>query len=300
MTVAWVFPGQGSQKVGMGSDLAASTAGRERFALASDLLGRDLAAICSGTAEGELTDLNDTRNTQPALFVVESLLADGLLAQGRRPDLLAGHSLGELVALYAGGVIDAASGLALVIERSTLMAAAGGGAMTAVMGFDRSELEALVAASEGVVVANDNSEAQVVLSGRPEAVAAVSGQLRCKRAVPLAVSGAFHSPFMAEAAARFGERLESITFADSLAPVLSNTDPTPSGDGSILKARLQRQMTTGVRWRETMVALGEAGCTTVVEVGPGTVLSGLVRRSLDGITTAQVASLEDLGLDPTA
>ena len=290
MTVAWVFPGQGSQKVGMGSDLAASAAGRERFALASDLLGRDLAAICSGTAEGELTDLNDTRNTQPALFVVESLLADGLLAQGRRPDLLAGHSLGELVALYAGGVI----------ERSTLMAAAGGGAMTAVMGFDRSELEALVAASEGVVVANDNSEAQVVLSGRPEAVAAVSGQLRCKRAVPLAVSGAFHSPFMAEAAARFGERLESIPFADSLAPVLSNTDPTPSGDGSILKARLQRQMTTGVRWRETMVALGEAGCTTVVEVGPGTVLSGLVRRSLDGITTAQVASVEDLGLAPTA
>ncbi|MEB3239662.1 MAG: ACP S-malonyltransferase [Cyanobacteriota bacterium] len=300
MTVAWVFPGQGSQKVGMGSDLAASTAGRERFALASDLLGRDLAAICSGTAEGELTDLNDTRNTQPALFVVESLLADGLLAQGRRPDLLAGHSLGELVALYAGGVIDAATGLALVIERSTLMAAAGGGAMTAVMGFDRSELEALVAASEGVVVANDNSEAQVVLSGRAEAVAAVSGQLRCKRAVPLAVSGAFHSPFMAEAAARFGERLESITFADSLAPVLSNTDPNPSSDGSILKERLQRQMTTGVRWRETMVALGEAGCTTVVEVGPGTVLSGLVRRSLDGITTAQVASLEDLGLDPTA
>ncbi|MFM7229958.1 MAG: ACP S-malonyltransferase [Cyanobacteriota bacterium] len=300
MTVAWVFPGQGSQKVGMGSDLAASTAGRERFALASDLLGRDLAAICSGTAEGELTDLNDTRNTQPALFVVESLLADGLLAQGRRPDLLAGHSLGELVALYAGGVIDAATGLALVIERSTLMAAAGGGAMTAVMGFDRSELEALVAASEGVVVANDNSEAQVVLSGRPEAVAAVSGQLRCKRAVPLAVSGAFLSPFMAEAAARFGARLESITFADSLAPVLSNTDPTPSRDGNILKARLQRQMTTGVRWRETMVALGEAGCTTVVEIGPGTVLSGLVRRSLDGITTAQVASVEDLGLDLAA
>jgi [acyl-carrier-protein] S-malonyltransferase len=300
MTVAWVFPGQGSQKLGMGSDLAASAAGRERFALASDLLGRDLAAICSGTADGELTDLNDTRNTQPALFVVESLLADGLLAQGRRPDLLAGHSLGELVALYAGGVIDAATGLALVIERSTLMAAAGGGAMTAVMGFDRSELEALVAASDGVVVANDNSDAQVVLSGLPEAVSAVSGQLRCKRAVPLAVSGAFHSPFMAEAADRFGQRLESTPFADSLAPLLSNTDPSPSRDGRALKARLQRQMTSGVRWRETMAALGEAGCTTVVEVGPGAVLSGLVRRSLEGITTAQVASLEDLGLDPAA
>ncbi len=300
MTVAWVFPGQGSQAVGMGGDLATSAAGRERFALASDLLGRDLAAICGGSAAGELTDLNDTRNTQPALFVVESLLVDGLLAQGRRPDLLAGHSLGELVALYAGGVIDAATGLALVIERSTLMAAAGGGAMTAVMGFERSELEALVAASEGVVVANDNSDAQVVLSGLPEAVAAVSGQLRCKRAVPLAVSGAFHSPFMAEAAARFSEHLEAIPFADSLAPVLSNTDPTPSCDGAELKERLRRQMTTGVRWRETMAALGKAGCTTVVEVGPGAVLSGLLRRSLEGVTTARVASLDDLGLDSAA
>jgi [acyl-carrier-protein] S-malonyltransferase len=300
MTVAWVFPGQGSQAVGMGSDLANSSAGRERFALASDLLGRDLAAICSGRAVGDLTDLNDTRNTQPALFVVESLLVDGLLAQSRRPDILAGHSLGELVALYAGGVIDAATGLALVIERSTLMAAAGGGAMTAVMGFERSELEALVAASEGVVVANDNSEAQVVLSGLPEAVAAVSGQLRCKRAVPLAVSGAFHSPFMAEAAARFSEHLEAIPFADSLAPVLSNTDPTPSSDGAELKERLRRQMTTGVRWRETMAALGAAGCTTVVEVGPGAVLSGLLRRSLEGVTTARVASLEDLGLESAA
>jgi [acyl-carrier-protein] S-malonyltransferase len=286
MTVAWVFPGQGSQAVGMGSDLANSSAGRERFALASDLLGRDLAAICSGRAVGDLTDLNDTRNTQPALFVVESLLVDGLLAQGRRPDILAGHSLGELVALYAGGVIDAATGLALVIERSTLMAAAGGGAMTAVMGFERSELEALVAASEGVVVANDNSEAQVVLSGLPEAVAAVSG--------------AFHSPFMAEAAARFSEHLQAIPFADSLAPVLSNTDPTPSSDGAELKERLRRQMTTGVRWRETMAALGAAGCTTVVEVGPGAVLSGLLRRSLEGVTTARVASLEDLGLESAA
>ena len=300
MTVAWVFPGQGSQAVGMGGDLATSAAGRERFALASDLLGRDLAAICDGSAAGDLTDLNDTRNTQPALFVVESLLVDGLLAQGRRPDLLAGHSLGELVALYAGGVIDAATGLALVIERSRLMATAGGGAMTAVMGFERSELEALVAASEGVVVANDNSDAQVVLSGLPEAVAAVSEQLRCKRAVPLAVSGAFHSPFMAEAAASFSERLEAIPFADSLAPVLSNTDPTPSRDGAELKERLRRQMTTGVRWRETMAALGAAGCTTVVEVGPGAVLSGLLRRSLEGVTTARVSSLDDLGLDSAA
>ena len=135
------------------------------------MLGRDLLAICAGEAEGELSDLNDTRNTQPALFVIESLLVDGLRAQGRQADLMAGHSLGELVALYAAGVFDVTTGLELMRSRSTLMASGGGGAMTAVMGFERARLEELVAANPGVVIANDNSSAQVVLSGTPEAVA---------------------------------------------------------------------------------------------------------------------------------
>ena len=294
---AWVFPGQGSQKVGMAAGLLDHPLGRERFALASEKLGRDLAAICAGTAEGELSDLNDTRNTQPALFVVESLLVDLLREQQREAELLAGHSLGELVALYAGGVFDAASGIDLVIRRSQLMATAGGGAMTAVMGFDRPSLEQAVDATDGVVIANDNSDAQVVLSGLPEAVAQVVEGITCKRAVPLAVSGAFHSPFMAEPAAAFAELLESVSFADSRVPVLSNTDPTPSSSGAELKQRLRQQMTTGVRWRETMQALGNAGVDTCVEVGPGAVLSGLIKRSLSGVTTAQVGSLDSLGLN---
>ena len=294
---AWVFPGQGSQKVGMAAGLMEHPLGRERFALASEKLGRDLAAICAGTAEGELSDLNDTRNTQPALFVVESLLVDLLREQQREAELLAGHSLGELVALYAGGVFDAASGIDLVIRRSQLMATAGGGAMTAVMGFDRPSLEQAVNATDGVVIANDNSDAQVVLSGLPEAVAQVVEGITCKRAVPLAVSGAFHSPFMAEPAAAFAELLESVSFADSRVPVLSNTDPTPSSSGAELKQRLRQQMTTGVRWRETMQALGNAGVDTCVEVGPGAVLSGLIKRSLSGVTTAQVGSLDSLGLN---
>ena len=294
---AWVFPGQGSQKVGMAAGLLDHPLGRERFALASEKLGRDLAAICAGTAEGELSDLNDTRNTQPALFVVESLLVDLLREQQREAELLAGHSLGELVALYAGGVFDAASGIDLVIRRSQLMATAGGGAMTAVMGFDRPSLEQAVDATDGVVIANDNSDAQVVLSGLPEAVAQVVEGITCKRAVPLAVSGAFHSPFMAEPAAAFAELLESVSFADSRVPVLSNTDPTPSSSGAELKQRLRQQMTTGVRWRETMQALGNADVDTCVEVGPGAVLSGLIKRSLSGVTTAQVGSLDSLGLN---
>jgi [acyl-carrier-protein] S-malonyltransferase len=209
---------------------------------------------------------------------------------------VAGHSLGELVALYAAGVFDAAAGLTLIKTRSDHMAAAGGGAMTAVMGFDRAELEALVAANSGVVVANDNSSAQVVLSGTPEAVAAVSGQLTCKRAIPLAVSGAFHSPFMAEAAAAFAATLEAVPFADASVPVLSNTDPTPATAAAVLKERLRAQMTTGVRWRETMERLSAEGISVAVEIGPGNVLSGLIKRGCEGIGTAQVSGAADLAL----
>ena len=295
MGIAWVFPGQGSQKVGMADGLLDLPGALECFRQASDLLGRDLLAICQGQASGELSDLNDTRNTQPALFLIESLLASQLQAQGRSPSLVAGHSLGELVALHVAGVFDFATGLALMQKRSTLMAAAGGGAMTAVMGFDRSQLDQLVAATEGVVIANDNSSAQVVLSGSPEAVAAVADQLTCKRAIPLAVSGAFHSPFMADAAQAFAQELEAVAFADAQVPVLSNTDPTPTTSGEAIKVRLIRQMTTGVRWRETMDQFTALGINTTVEIGPGAVLSGLIKRSCEGIATAQVANAGDLG-----
>jgi [acyl-carrier-protein] S-malonyltransferase len=300
MGIAWVFPGQGSQKIGMAEAVLELPGARQRFEQASALLDRDLLAICAGTAggssDGEPTDLNDTRNTQPALFVIESLLAEGLKAQGRMAQVVAGHSLGELVALHVAGVFDFATGLGLMKTRSTLMAAAGGGAMTAVMGFDRGELDALVAATDGVVIANDNSSAQVVLSGSPEAVAAVSGQLQCKRAIPLAVSGAFHSPFMAEAAAAFAAELETVPFSDAAIPVLSNTDPTPETSGSRLKDRLIHQMTTGVRWRETMEQFSALGLTGAVEIGPGAVLSGLIKRSCEGLSTAQIGSAADLGL----
>jgi len=298
MAIAWVFPGQGSQKVGMADPVLSLPGAEERFALASQMMGRDLLAICQGEAsDGDgPADLNDTRNTQPALFVVESLIVDELRRQGREPSLVAGHSLGELVALYAAGVFDASTGLELMLRRSTLMASAGGGAMTAVIGFDRDQLNALVAEHEGVVIANDNSAAQVVLSGTPDAVKAVSEALTCKRAIPLPVSGAFHSPFMADAAAAFSTHLDDVSFADARVPVLSNTDPTPSSDAGVIKQRLRDQMTTGVRWRETMDAMTAAGVDTLVEIGPGNVLSGLAKRALSGVVTSQLASAADLGL----
>ena len=298
MSIAWVFPGQGSQKAGMADPVLTLPGAQERFDLASELLGRDLLAICRGEVSGSAdpSDLNDTRNTQPALFVVESLIVDELLRQSREPDLVAGHSLGELVALYAAGVFDAATGLALMQRRSELMANARGGAMTAVIGFDRSELEEVVSATEGVVIANDNSDAQVVLSGSPAAVNSVSETVSCKRAIPLVVSGAFHSPFMAKAADAFATHLDGLSFQDARFPVLSNTDPTPSLDSAELKRRLRRQMTTGVRWRETMTGMTSAGVDTLVEIGPGNVLSGLAKRAMKGVTTSQLASAGDLGL----
>ncbi len=298
MTIAWVFPGQGSQKSGMAAPVLTLPGAEERFALASRLLGRDLLAICQGEADEQAdpADLNDTRNTQPALFVVESLIVDELRRQEREPAFVAGHSLGELVALYAAGVFDVTTGLALMQRRSELMAAAGGGAMTAVIGFDRDQLESLVNSTASVVIANDNSAAQVVISGTPDAVKSVSEQLTCKRAIPLAVSGAFHSPLMAEAAAAFKDHLEGLPFEDARVPVLSNNDPTPCSDAGQLKQRLSQQMTTGVRWRETMETLTSAGVDTLIEVGPGKVLSGLAKRSMTGVTISQLSSSADLGL----
>ena len=297
MTIAWVFPGQGSQKLGMANSLLDLPGSRDRFELASQILGRDLWKICcgEGLSNEEIYDLNDTRNTQPALFVVESLLVDDLKRQERETQIIAGHSLGEIVGLYSADVVDARTAILLLKKRSELMAAAGGGSMIAVLGFDRNELDDLIRETEGAAIANDNSESQVVLSGSPEAVRKVADNLKCKRAIPLQVSGAFHSKFMTEASQSFAEELDQVTFQDAQIPVLSNVDPTPAVNGDILKDRLKKQMTTGVRWRETMHKMQKEGITTLVEIGPGNVLSGLAKRSMKGVLTSQISNSSDLG-----
>jgi len=297
MTIAWVFPGQGSQKIGMANSLLELPGSRERFELASQIIGRDLWKISCGEEipNEEIYDLNDTRNTQPALFVVESLLVDDLKRQERETQIIAGHSLGEIVGLYSADVLDAKTALLLLKKRSELMAAAGGGAMIAVLGFDRDELDELIRENEGAAIANDNSESQVVLSGSPDAVRKVADNLKCKRAIPLQVSGAFHSKFMTEASKSFAEELDQLTFKDAQVPVLSNVDPTPTVNGEILKERLKKQMSTGVRWRETMNFMQNEGITTMVEIGPGNVLSGLAKRSMKGVLTSQISNASDLG-----
>tara|TARA_Y100001968_G_scaffold332998_1_gene393510 strand:+ start:1539 stop:2435 length:897 start_codon:yes stop_codon:yes gene_type:complete len=297
MTIAWVFPGQGSQKIGMADGVIDLPEAKDRFLYTSKLLDRDLLNICSSENQslGSDHDLNQTINTQPAMFVVESLLIDDLKRQGREASVFAGHSLGEIVALYAADVFDMETALYLLKRRSELMASSSNGSMTAVLGFDRKELESLVASTEGVVIANDNSSSQVVLSGVKDAVDLVSRQLSCKRVIPLPVSGAFHSPLMQEASNQFADELEKIPFNDAIAPVLSNSDPRPTQSGELLKEKLMRQMTTGVRWRETMDVMIDLGVSTFVEIGPGNVLSGLAKRSLKGVSINQISSATDLG-----
>ncbi|MGB5914984.1 MAG: ACP S-malonyltransferase [Phormidesmis sp.] len=286
---AWVFPGQGAQTVGMGADLADVAAAR--FTEAEQILGKSVLEIVQNQ---DL--LNDTRYTQPCLYVVECALADLLIAQGQKPDIVAGHSLGEYSALYVAGVFDFAAGLQLVKRRALLMSEASEGAMAALMGFDRDELDAKIAETEGVVLANDNNASQVVISGTPEAVDEVVTGIKTKRAVRLNVSGAFHSPLMADAAKAFTSVLNDVSFNDAAIPVMSNVDPAPETNAAVLKERLAQQMTGSVRWREISLELPVQGIETVVEIGPGKVLTGLIKRTCKGLNLQNVASVGDAQL----
>ncbi|WP_138498683.1 ACP S-malonyltransferase [Nostoc sp. PA-18-2419] len=287
---AWVFPGQGSQALGMGIDLLDIPAAKEKFAQAEAILGWSVTEICQTQEE----KLSQTLYTQPSLYVVESVLADLLRERGHQPDLVAGHSLGEYVALYIAGVFEWSAGLYLVKRRAQLMESASGGMMAALMNFDREQLEKVIAETPDVVMANDNSSAQVVISGTTEAVQAVMSQVKAKRAIPLKVSGAFHSHLIAAAATEFQDILQSVEFKPALLPVLSNIEPIPSVDAEILKQRLNKQMTGSVRWREISLQLPANGIQEVIEIGPGKVLTGLIKRSSPDLILKNINSAADL------
>ena len=287
---AWVFPGQGSQAVGMGVDLQELPIAQEKFRQAEQILGWSVLEMCQAEEE----KLSRTLYTQPCLYTVESILADLLNEKGQQPDLVAGHSLGEYVALYTAGVFDFESGLDLVKRRAELMDSATGGKMVALMKFKREELDTAIEKASDVVIANDNSEGQVVISGKPEAVDELVTKVKAKRAVELKVSGAFHSPLMMAPAKEFEQVLENVTFTDAYTPVLSNVEPPATKKATELKQRLLKQMTGGVRWREIMLQLPVEGITEVIEVGPGKVLTGLIKRTCKGIELKNVSSLEDL------
>jgi [acyl-carrier-protein] S-malonyltransferase len=286
MKTAWVFPGQGSQAIAMDVDLASTDLGKARLVEAEAILGWSISEMCNG----ELEQLSETQYTQPCLYVVGCILADLMLAQGQLPAMVAGHSLGEYVALYTAGVFSFEAGLKLVQKRSQLMAQASDGMMAALMGFDRAQLDAELAKQPGAVLANDNNPGQAVISGEPEAVQAVMAAVKSKKAVPLKVSGAFHSPLMAGASSQYQAVLEGVEFEEAKVPVLSNVEPEPSTDAVTLKARLAQQMTGSVRWQETSLKFAELGLEQVIEVGPGKVLTGLIKRTCKDLKLMNIDS----------
>lgn len=288
--IAWVFPGQGSQAVGMGTDLLNFPFAKNKFEQAEQILGWSVIEVC----QGDETRLSQTLYTQPCLYVIEAILSDLLQEKGDQPDLVAGHSLGEYSALYAAKVFDFATGLTLVKQRAELMNNASGGKMVALMKFDRKKLETVIEGESEVVLANDNSEQQVVISGTPSAVDQAIAEIGAKRSVPLKVSGAFHSPMMARAAQQFQEILSEIDFQPAQVAVLSNVDPSPTKDPSVLKTRLVQQMTGSVRWRETMAQLNQEAVSQAVEVGPGKVLAGLLKRACREIEVRNVSTVNDI------
>ena len=297
MKTAWLFPGQGSQKIGMGQDVIELNDAKRRFDLASNIFNKDLYHICSfqNDNNSDEKNLNNTKNTQICLFLVESILLDSLKAKGYKPDYLAGHSLGEITALYAADVLSFEDCVSLIKIRSELMSSADKGSMAALIGFDMEELRKLVDALEDVVIANDNSSSQVVLSGKKEELERLSAKISCKRFIFLNVSGAFHSHFMNEPSQKFSKYLDTLNFEEPIFPVISNSNPTLSSDPNELKIRLKDQMCNGVRWRETMDLIKLQGNDIhLVEIGPSNVLGGLAKRHLKNIIISQVSSAKEI------
>ncbi len=271
-TDAVLFPGQGSQTADMRRTVEAFWP--DLLPLATDAAGAD---PFERTEEG-------TRYTQPAIFCA-AMAGWKAIGDDLDPLAMGGHSLGEIAALVAAGSLSAADGVRLIAERGRLMQeaaeAAGDGGMVAVLGEPRGAVEEIAAAHD-LILANDNSPTQVVLSGRTEALGAAEEDLRARglRAMPLAVSGAFHSPEMAPAAREFSRVLSGVEFSEPSVPVFSCVTARPFTDPG---EELARSLTDPVRWLEVMTALQEMGATRFVETGPGKVLSRLARRTLDGI-----------------
>lgn len=289
---AFVFPGQGSQRIGMLDHLPESDDLARLLDAAEALSDIELRTIAMMGPESELAD---TRAAQPLLYLADWCWATSLIESGVSPDVVAGHSLGELAALAIAGVYSVEAGLELVVERSKLMAATAvstPGTMAAVLGLQSDVLASAIESIDGVWLANDNAAGQVVLSGTTEGVLQASqaaSDAGARRVVPLNVAGPFHSPLMEPAREAFEQIVRGAAFSDARIPVLQNTDPTPATDADVIRERLVGQITAPVRWTETAETLAAAAPVIVVETGPGGVLTSMLRR-VDGITALAVES----------
>lgn len=289
--LALVFPGQGAQAPGMGRSLVEGGCSTDLLAIAAEE-GLDLERLLVGADAGEL---RRTENAQPALFYTGVAVARLLAERGVLPAFAAGHSLGEYCALVAVGAISADDGMRLVMRRARAMADAPPGTMAAILGLDSERLAevcgAVTAGGEVCVVANDNSPGQQVISGTGAGVAEVSRrarQLGARKVVPLEVGGAFHSPLMERAAARFAAEVKEIEVADPGRPVGSGALGRLVTTAAAVREGLEIQLRSPVRWTELVRALEAAGATRFVECGPGQTLSGLIRRIISGAQVIQV------------
>lgn len=278
---AYVFPGQGAQFSGMGKDLyESSPAARELFERADEVLGFGLSRIMF---EGTDEELRQTKVTQPAVFL-HSVASVAALGEEFRPDMVAGHSLGEFSALVAAGALDFESGLRLVYARALAMQKACEevpSTMAAVLGLSDEVVESVCEGIEGVVAANYNCPGQIVISGTKEAVSEACVRLKeagAKRALPLAVGGGFHSPCMASAKEELERAIEQTVFATPRCPIYQNVDAKPHTSPEQIKANLTAQLTSPVRWTQSVQNMATDGAVEFVELGPGKVLTGLVGK----------------------
>lgn len=308
-TTALVFPGQGSQQVGMGADLAGQyPAAQQVFDEADRFFGHEFSKLLF---EGPAETLDQTINTQPALYIagVATLRALEALYGPIRPLAVAGHSLGEFTALTAAGALSFEDGLRLVRERARLMREAGErspGGMAALLGAEIEDARAICAQTSAetgqtIVIANDNCPGQIVLSGDNGAVdraVTLARERGIRRAVKLAVSVAAHSPLMAYASDAFRAALDATPFADPQVPVIANVSAAPIRTGEETRAELAAQLTQTVRWRESVGVLREMGARTYLELGPKDVLTGLLKRidrDAAGIAVNSAAAVAALG-----
>ena len=298
---SWIFPGQASQKVGMGLDLYENTdIGRNYYDLANDILGEDIKDI---SFNGPDEKLKITKFTQPAIFIVSTIISHLLLEKGHNPDGVAGHSLGEYSALAAAGGIDFETGLELVKVRSNSMDNAGKlipGTMAAVIGMDRARVKELtqkLSSEKIVVAANYNTENQIVISGNIETVKDfidIAKENGARMAIPLNVSGAFHSPLMKPAREELADKLDSIEITDINIPIYSNVNAKPTRKGSDIKKSLINQLENPVLWFDSINNMVGDGFSKFTEIGPGKVLCGLNKKINKDLFTNNIESYREL------
>lgn len=302
MKIAFLFPGQGSQTVGMAKDLVSTYSKYEKYlATAEKSLGFSISTLMF---EGPMEDLTKTYNAQPALLLSSTIAASLLMEYGVQPDYLAGHSLGEYSALVMAGALSVKDGATIVHKRGKFMneaVPAGQGAMAAILGMEPGPLEevtdVITASGHPVQIANLNCPGQIVISGTAEGVRLASESAKengAKRAIPLAVSGPFHSTLMRPASSKLAVELAMISVNTPKVPVIANVTAQPVTTAEPIRQLLIEQVTAPVRWEESVRKMIDLGVDTFIECGPGNVLSGLVKKIDRSVTTLSVHDSESL------